>query len=793
MTAQSRGGRRGTGHLRNQDSDHEGSSHKDTSPPKNADPFEHIDWDDENVIHARTSRKQGSRPIIRCHTYEDEGRNPVLNVGRVEPTKEHPNRFVQWLPDGTWSSLKGETPPVYRLPEVIAALGSDVPIHVAEGERDADRIAETGAVATCILGGAPGTREALASLDVLRRLGGASEVVVWQDKDPAGQRYVRNVVQRLAALGIDNVRVVEAKEGNDAADHLDAGYSLDETVELPLPEVDPDAGHSGQERADVVIDVLERFGPVTGGDGQWDACCPAHDDKKPSLSISLGADAYLLLYCQRGCDYEEVKAALFDLGVPEWVFRPSRGAHLSTFPYTDLGNAERLAMLHGDVLRYVHASKTWLVWDGARWKRDATAEVERRAKDTVRRTFQSAADLDEDDQEALMKFARRSEAKPRLDAMMRLAQSEDGISVEPNQLDRDRWALNVVNGTLDLRTGKLRAHDPADLNTKLAPVSFEPGAECPTWERFLGDVLPDPDDRAFVRRAVGYCLTADISEHVLFVLHGTGRNGKSTFLEVLRKVLGDYAQQAPSELLLAQQRGSSASEDIARLRGARFVATSETEENRRLAESVIKQLTGGDTLVARVLYGSLFEFEPTHKLWLATNHLPQVRGTDEAIWSRLKQVPFTVTIPKERQDRHLKDKLLAEARGILRWAVDGCMEWRRHGLGESVNVTRATETYREESDVFGRFLEDCCDVGPGQREATGALYAVYCTWAANQGLKPMSQVYFGRKLAERPEGFRKVKLDGGGARGWEGIALRKASSQGGPKLRIVAGDEEVEV
>lgn len=353
--------------------------------------------------------------------------------------------------------------------------------------------------------------------------------------------------------------------------------------------------------------------------------------------------------------------------------------HGDGFPQTDYGNAERLVARHGEDLRYVTAWKAWLVWDGSRWTRDTTEEVERRAKETARQISRTALELEHDDARLkFLKFGRATEQAARLRAMITLAESEPAVPLEPHQLDADPWMLNVTNGTLDLRTGKLHDHQRTDFNTKLAPVVYDPKAKAPQWEKFMAQVLPSPGLRTFIQQAIGYSLTADTSEHVAFLLWGMGANGKSTFLEVLRTMLGDYSQQAPSDLLLAK-RGGGIPNDVARLPGARFVTVSETDEGRQLAEETFKRLTGEDRVTARYLYGEFFEFTPVAKFWLATNHKPEVKGAGEALWRRIHLVPFTVTIPEGQRDRRLTAKLRKELPGILRWAVEGCRQWREQG------------------------------------------------------------------------------------------------------------------
>jgi putative DNA primase/helicase len=450
------------------------------------------------------------------------------------------------------------------------------------------------------------------------------------------------------------------------------------------------------------------------------------------------------------------------------------GVPFRNFKRTDLGNSERFIYRHGDDVLYCYAWGKFLVWTGRRWERDETGKLHRLAKATVRGIYQEAADTeDEKERKALADHAKRSEAEARIRAMLELAKSEVPISSE--DLDARPWFLNVQNGTIDLRTGNLHPHRQEDLMTKLAPVRYDPDAKAPTWMAFLERVLPAEDLRSFVQRAVGYSATGDTSEQCMFINHGGGANGKSTFQETIAVALGDYAMRAPTEMLLARRAGGIPN-DIARLKGSRFVAASETEEGRRLAESLIKDLTGQDTITARFMRAEWFDFKPTHKLWLSTNHKPEIRGTDAAIWRRIRLVPWVVTIPPAEQDKRLAAKLRDELPGILAWIVQGCLEWRREGLQPPDEVKRATGRYRAEMDVLAAFIDEECVVYERASATAKALYSAYREWCEENGEKPESQRRFGGRLKER--GFENGKITAGPHKGnveWHGIGLSDGS------------------
>lgn len=441
------------------------------------------------------------------------------------------------------------------------------------------------------------------------------------------------------------------------------------------------------------------------------------------------------------------------------------------FHLTDMGNAQRLVARHGDNIRFCHIWDKWLIWDGACWKIDETSEIVRLAKDTVRNIYAEAAQtFDDEERKAIGKHAQKSESEQRIKAMINLAQSELAISVKPNQLDADPWLLNVKNGTLNLHTGVLMPHKKEDLITKIVSIVYNPEVTCDLWNAFLNKVMNyNKELIAYVKRAIGYSLTAKVNEQCMFFMYGTGKNGKTTFIEIIKNIVGDYWQKAPTEMLMMKQYGSnSIPNDIARLPGARFVVAREVEEGKRLAESLVKDLTGGDTLVARFLHREFFEFAPTHKLWLYGNHKPIIQGTDEGIWRRIHLIPFSVCIPVQERDPKLGEKLFAELSGILAWAVQGCQEWQNIGLNPPQAVLQATKDYREEMDIFTSFLNACCLVEANLKVKMKDLYEEYTQWCEDNGERAASQRTFSLRLQER--GFSKHRGTGG-LYYWFGLGL----------------------
>lgn len=434
---------------------------------------------------------------------------------------------------------------------------------------------------------------------------------------------------------------------------------------------------------------------------------------------------------------------------------------------TDMANAHRLIAAHGHRFRWVQSWGVWLVDDGRRWTRDVRGEVVEAAKAIARQLLDRAVTVpNHERRKKLTRDALAVHSAARIDAMIRLARTEPGIPVEPDELDRDPWVLNVRNGVLDLRSGELLSHDPRRLITKLADIDFDGGARCPRWHDFLRQILPDPDVREFLARWAGYCLTGDVSEHKICFAFGAGANGKSTLLNALAHVLGDYARQAAPDLLM-RRRDDPHPTGLADLHGARLVLATETAQGRHLDEALVKRLTGGDRIKARHMHRDFFEFDPSHKLVVATNHRPGIDGTDHGIWRRIRLVPFQVTIDDDHQDRHLEDKLHAEAPGILAWALEGCLRWRGTGLTEPSAVVAATADYRAEQDVVGAFISDTCLLAPGISARASDLYDAYGRWSEAMGEQTLTQRRFGTQLRER--GLDKYRNNG---IWWTGIGLK---------------------
>lgn len=418
----------------------------------------------------------------------------------------------------------------------------------------------------------------------------------------------------------------------------------------------------------------------------------------------------------------------------------------------DKGNAERFVAQHKLNVRYVPERGRWLVWNGTCWVEDVVGQIVELAKQTASLIFAEAIGIQSNDlQKLVARHAQLSHQLPRLEAMVKLAASDPAVVVREHDLDSHDWLLGVRNGAIDLRSGHLQPHRREDLLTRIAPVKFDPEARCPIWRAFIDKVTgADADLAGYVQRMFGYCLTGMTQEQVFFFLFGSGANGKSTYLNVLREILGsDLARQTSYETLTHKKQGRGPTNDLARLQGVRAALTTEIEDGSHLDETLVKQLTGGDPIAARFLYREFSEYIPKFKFLIAGNHKPVIRGDDHGMWRRVHLVPFTVTIPENERDQHLPEKLREEYPGILNWALEGCMAWQRGGLRPPKAVLDAVEEYRTDSDILGQWVAECCEEAPGKSITASDAYDSYRWWARENGLRPMSNASFGRKLSER--------------------------------------------
>jgi putative DNA primase/helicase len=453
----------------------------------------------------------------------------------------------------------------------------------------------------------------------------------------------------------------------------------------------------------------------------------------------------------------------------ESIYFRLQGLKEGTIQFTDTSNALRLVREHGKDIRYNAAWKKWIVWTGQHWQLDDGYLIHDKGLAVIHSIYdEMLKTTDYRERMDIEKYALQSESLRRRKAFIESASLMRGMNIASNDVDRDPWLLNVENGTIDLKNHEFREHRREDMITKIAHVRYDSGADCPVWKQFVREIMDcKPELIGFLQRAAGWALTGDTSEQTMFILFGSGANGKSTFLNVLMKLLGDYAIAASTETFM-KKNGDQISNDIARLRGTRFVATSETDQGKRLSEPLIKQITGTDAMTARFLYGEFFEFTPTFKIFMASNHKPMIRGTDLGIWRRIKLIPFTTTIAPEKQDKHLEQKLLDEKPGILNWLVEGSRSWLKKGLAAPGIVASATEEYRSEMDALGAFVKERCVQIPGVSVRARELFRAYQEWCEENNERACSERFLSMRFQEL--GLEKWRT--AEARYWKGIMLK---------------------
>lgn len=453
------------------------------------------------------------------------------------------------------------------------------------------------------------------------------------------------------------------------------------------------------------------------------------------------------------------------------------------FPRTDAGNAEMFAFISKDDRRYDHKRHHWLVWREHWWAEDSDGLIMRTAKSIARIRLEAAERLSGEENEAEIKWAMETQSRARLEAMIELAKSEYPIFDSGDGWDSDPMLLGVANGVVDLRAGNLRHGRPDDKITLHTGIPFIPIAQCPRFIQFLDEIFGgDRELIEYIQRVVGYCLTGDVSEQCLFLCFGSGANGKSTFLELLKYIFGLYGYNLPFSAFELSARASIPN-DVAAILGKRLVTAVETSESAKWNEARIKGLTGGDEITARYLYHEFFRFTPTGKFFLAVNHLPEVADDSEGFWRRMRLIPFLKQFSESSgtADKNLLNKLKAEAPGILVWAVQGCLKWLESGLGIPPAIKEATEGYREDSDPLADYIEEHCVIGPKESVEAGAFWDDYYGWAiANLDRTALDRKGFSRRLQTR--GFKKGRVGKNRTWTWFGIGLRSSGGSYQPPV-----------
>ena len=410
---------------------------------------------------------------------------------------------------------------------------------------------------------------------------------------------------------------------------------------------------------------------------------------------------------------------------------------------------------------YVVEKKQWMIWNGNHWAVDQCALITKLAYQFV---TEAKASLFESGKYSDLSNLSSFESLNRLENISKFAVTD--CSVSASQFDTDPLLLATLDNWIDLKTGKPSHPNPDILVSKALSVDYSPEAECPNFIRFLADIFEGNHELiGFVQRAIGYSLTGSTCEQCLFIMIGDGANGKSTFINVINKLLGSYGTTAASHTLIANG-GGSIGDDLVDLIGARLITVSETEEGQSLAEAKIKQMTGGDTLKGRPLYGTYLQFSIIGKLWLATNSLPQINNTDHGIWRRIKAIPFNRTFTAEEQDKNLGGKLLEELPGILNWAIQGCLDWQLTDLSTPQIVEEQVAEYRSAMDSISQFIREECEQGQDHSYPASKFYQAYRDWCSGAGRKPQSTTAFKRSLEKLKQVYQRRSANG---LQWHGI------------------------
>lgn len=426
---------------------------------------------------------------------------------------------------------------------------------------------------------------------------------------------------------------------------------------------------------------------------------------------------------------------------------------IKRYAFDDTGNADRFVDKFKDRARYSYINKGWYFYNGRKWEFDNSGYIKGLTEEILKdMKLQRAYCKDEEEEKAYdkhLRYTRNNRGKTNM-----IKESEHRLSILPHEFDKVKEYFNCINGVINLRNGEIFEHHHEQYLSKVSYVEYTDKIDTPLWIEFLNQVFDNDQELiGYIQKAVGYSMSGSTKEQCVFFCYGNGRNGKSTFLDIIADIMGDYATNIQPETIMVRGQQGGANSDIARLQGARFVTTVEPNEGARINEGLLKQLTGGDIVTARHLYGKEFEFQPEFKIWMSTNHKPIIRGRDLGIWRRMHLIPFTVQIPEEKVDKNLKYKLKKELTGILKWAVDGCIKWQREGLEMPSAVKEAVKEYQSEMDVISAFLEDCTERGPGEVKASD-LYKAYTTWANENNEYKMSNTRFGKELGLR---FNRVK------------------------------------
>jgi len=608
-------------------------------------------------------------------------------------------------------------------------------------------------------------------------------------KHPGGGRKIKSQAGVIDGFRIDargeGGYIIAPPSVNAKGSYTEASGILGET-ELPeIPDewlpllLDQGCRPSGR-RERSGLTVPEMISEGSRNDTLFKFACSLREKGCGEETIKASVEALNLEQCDPPLDDDEVhtlvKSALqYKPGPLPGTWKPG------TYPFrlTDLGNSEMLSTRLIGSFVWVPERKQWFYFNGMHWEADTCGALTQRAKVLIRDAqYQALSIHDERLRGDVLKQLTKLEDAARLKAALELLKDNAGMTRSIAGFDRDTMLLNVTNGTIDLRKGKLRDHRPEDYITKCCPVKYDPESRSEIWERFLEEIfLGDQYQITYMQKLFGYALTGRTTEEEMYFFRGSGANGKTKLVEAIKYVMGPYCVPARTELLLAKDVNAIPN-DIADLKGARLAIMSEPDAGKRLSESTVKSLTGGDTIKARKLYCDLFEFQMQAKLIMLSNHDLRAIGTDHGLWRRIAYIPFNYTVPADKQDKELQSKLENAASAILAWAVQGCLLWQKTGLQHTEKMKQAKEGYKQSQDAVRLFLEECCEEDETAKITKTDLYQNFKTWCLENGEYVITKRAFGQRLQEK--GFEE-KRDGA-ARWWKGIRLNADN------LGILGGD-----
>ncbi len=578
-------------------------------------------------------------------------------------------------------------PVLYNLPGIIEATKNGQLIFVVEGEKDADNLIKIGLTATTNFDGASKSAQRQKWLDNYTKYFKDAGVILLPDNDNSGKLHMKFIAQNLSSI-TDDIKIINL-----------LGLEIKEDV------------------------------------SDW---------------LSYGGNKEKLLDLVESAEKYDPYLATEDI-------------NLINYNFSDVGNAERLIAMYNKIIRYKPGFKSgqWFIWSGKYWNVDCVGRIEVLARNVIKSLQQQGKELpkcnregnpNDDLKKQIQKFVLRSENDNRIRAMINQSRTEHNIIL--NEMNKDAYLLNLKKGTLNLKTGKLQEHNRKDYITKLVHVDFNPEAKCPNWIEFIYKIfMGNKELIEYIQKSVGYSMTGDSNLQCFYILHGKGANGKGTFMKAIRTILGDYAAVLKSTSLMGKKGDEGARGDLAKPEVKTFVWINELEEGKYFDEALVKSLSSGrdEVIPVRRMYEEEFDLHPTFKLWMTTNKLPKIKGTDNGIWRRVRQIPFEYNFENDpaKDEYFFENKLMPEMNGILNWAIEGCLRWQKEGIEVPNEVKYAIDTYRNDMDPVQRFLDEECIVSKTCTTRIAQLYKSYQDWCHDNKEYVLSSRKLTQKLMEK--------------------------------------------